>query len=104
MGSALHEPAHMKIPLRRREAFEDNQGPEDEFFKHKRAGVRQIALRISFILGRESGVFPLLARLARLGLGGKQGSGEQWMSWLHEDDWVGITRYLDGGETTRGSS
>ena len=67
---------------------------EDEFFRHKRAGVRQIALRISFILGRESGAFPLLARLARFGLGGKQGSGEQWMSWLHEDDWVGITRFL----------
>lgn len=67
---------------------------EDEFFRHKRAGVRQVALRISFILGRESGAFPLLARLARLGLGGKQGTGEQWMSWLHEDDWVGITRYL----------
>jgi uncharacterized protein (TIGR01777 family) len=67
---------------------------EDEFFRHKRVGVRQVALRISFILGRESGAFPLLARLARFGLGGKQGSGEQWMSWLHEDDWVGITRYL----------
>jgi uncharacterized protein (TIGR01777 family) len=67
---------------------------EDEFFRHKREGVRQVALRISFILGRESGAFPLLAHLARFGLGGKQGSGEQWMSWLHEDDWVGITRYL----------
>ena len=67
---------------------------EDEFFRHKRAGVRQVALRISFILGRESGAFPLLARLARFGLGGKQGSGQQWMSWLHEDDWVGITRFL----------
>jgi len=67
---------------------------EDEFFSHKRAVVRQVALRISFILGRGSGAFPLLARLARLGLGGKQGTGEQWMSWLHEDDWVGITRYL----------
>ena len=67
---------------------------EDEFFRHKRASVRQVALRISFILGRESGAFPLLSRLARFGLGGKQGSGEQWMSWLHEDDWVGVTRFL----------
>ena len=67
---------------------------EDEFFRHKRDGVRQVALRISFILGWESGAFPMLARLARFGLGGKQGSGEQWISWLHEDDWVGITRYL----------
>ncbi len=75
---------------------------EDEFFRHKREGVRQVALRISFILGRGSGAFPLLSRLARFGLGGKQGSGEQWMSWLHEDDWVGITRYLIEGKHLEG--
>jgi len=67
---------------------------EDEFFKCKRAGVRQVALRISFILGRRSGAFPLLKKLTQLGLGGHQGSGQQWMSWLHEEDWVGIVRFL----------
>jgi uncharacterized protein (TIGR01777 family) len=90
------EPAHDEnSPTQSGGFLEDvTKAWEDEFFRHKRAGVRQIALRISFILGRESGAFPLLAHLARFGLGGKQGSGEQWMSWLHEDDWVGITRYL----------
>ncbi|MEK9771924.1 MAG: TIGR01777 family oxidoreductase [Opitutae bacterium] len=67
---------------------------EKEFFKCKMDGVRQVALRISFILGRASGAFPLLNRLARIGLGGTQGSGDQWMSWLHEDDWIGIIRFL----------
>jgi uncharacterized protein (TIGR01777 family) len=90
------EPAHDENSPTQSAGFleEVTKAWEDEFFRHKRAGVRQVALRISFILGRESGAFPLLARLARLGLGGKQGSGEQWMSWLHEDDWVSITRYL----------
>jgi uncharacterized protein (TIGR01777 family) len=90
------QPAHDENSPTQRGGFleEVTKVWEDEFFRHKRAGVRQIALRISFILGRERGAFPLLARLARFGLGGKQGSGEQWISWLHEDDWVGITRFL----------
>jgi uncharacterized protein (TIGR01777 family) len=67
---------------------------ENEFFKSKRAGVRQVAFRISFILGRRSGAFPLLKKLTQFGLGGHQGSGQQWMSWLHEEDWVGIVRFL----------
>jgi len=90
------EPAHDENSPTQSGGFleEVTKAWEDEFFRYKRAGVRQVALRISFILGRESGAFPLLSRLARFGLGGKQGSGEQWMSWLHEDDWVGITRFL----------
>jgi len=90
------EPAHNENSPMQSDGFleEVTKAWEGEFFRHKRAGVRQVALRISFILGRGSGAFPLLARLARFGLGGKQGSGEQWMSWLHEDDWVGITRFL----------
>ena len=75
---------------------------ENEFFRHKREEVRQVALRISFILGRENGAFPLLSTLARLGLGGKQGSGEQWMSWLHEDDWVEIIHFLIEQEQIEG--
>lgn len=67
---------------------------EDEFFKFNSPNVRQVAMRISFILGRSSGAFPLLKKLTSFGLGGKQGSGRQWMSWLHEDDWVGIARFL----------
>ncbi len=67
---------------------------EEEFFKFTRADVRQIAMRISFVLGRSSGAFPLLKKLTHFGLGGKQASGKQWMSWLHEDDWVGIVDFL----------
>jgi len=90
------EPAHDENSPTQSDGFleEVTLAWEDEFFRHCRDGVRQVALRISFILGRGSGAFPLLARLARFGLGGKQGSGQQWMSWLHEDDWVGITRFL----------
>lgn len=56
--------------------------------------VRKVALRISIVLGKDGGAFPVMRRFAKLGLGGAQGPGSQWMSWLHIDDWVGVTRFL----------
>ena len=57
-------------------------------------GVRQVVLRASIVLGHEGGAFPVMKRFAKLGLGGVQGPGSQWMSWLHIDDWVGTARFL----------
>lgn len=78
------------------EGFSEEVGRawEKTFFDAGRDGVRQVAMRISFVLGREDGAFPVLRRFARLGLGGAQGPGTQWMSWLHIDDWIGIVRFL----------
>ena len=67
---------------------------EKEFFGHQREGVRQVAMRISIILGEEGGAFPVIKRFTQLGLGGTQGPGTQWMSWLHLDDWIGVARFL----------
>jgi uncharacterized protein len=57
-------------------------------------GLRKVALRVSIVLGRDGGAFPVMKRFAKLGLGGAQGPGSQWMSWLHIDDWVGVARFL----------
>ncbi|MDF1825796.1 MAG: TIGR01777 family oxidoreductase [Verrucomicrobiales bacterium] len=51
-----------------------------------RPEMRWSMLRIGFVLGRDGGALPALARLARLGLGGTIGSGRQWISWIHLDD------------------
>jgi NAD dependent epimerase/dehydratase family enzyme len=48
--------------------------------------MRKVILRTSFVLGREGGALPRLARLARWGLGGTIGHGWQGMSWIHERD------------------
>ena len=51
---------------------------------------RGVVLRTSFVLGRDrgagGGALDTLKRLARLGLGGRVGSGKQGMSWIHETD------------------
>jgi len=49
-------------------------------------GTRKVLLRIGFVLGRDGGALPRLARLARLCLGGTTGEGHQYISWLHVRD------------------
>jgi hypothetical protein len=56
--------------------------------------TRRIALRTTMVFGTESGVFPVLRRLARFGLGGKMGSGKQFVSWLHEQDFCRAIEWL----------
>ena len=52
--------------------------------------TRKVLLRTGFVLGREGGALPLLARLARLYLGGAAGDGRQYVSWLHAQDFARI--------------
>jgi uncharacterized protein (TIGR01777 family) len=56
--------------------------------------TRKVALRIAMVFGRQSGVFPVLRRLARLGLGGKLGCGRQFVSWIHEEDFCRAIEWI----------
>lgn len=57
--------------------------------------VRRVALRMAMAMGESSGgVFEVFARLARLGLGGPHGGGEQWMSWVHIADLCRAIEFL----------
>jgi uncharacterized protein (TIGR01777 family) len=57
--------------------------------------TRKVALRSAMTLSPDAGgVFDTLARLARRGLGGKAGNGRQYMSWVHEHDFVDAVRWL----------
>jgi hypothetical protein len=49
-------------------------------------GVRVALLRISMVLGRESGAFPLMKKVFSLGMGGNLGTGMQWTPWIHVRD------------------
>jgi uncharacterized protein (TIGR01777 family) len=52
------------------------------------AGIRVVHLRTSMVLGADAGALAKLAPLFRLGLGGRLGTGRQWMSWISEADAV----------------
>jgi uncharacterized protein (TIGR01777 family) len=47
---------------------------------------RGVVMRISFVLGRHGGALGRLRTLTRRGLGGTVGSGQQWISWIHQHD------------------
>jgi hypothetical protein len=53
-------------------------------------GVRVVRLRIAVVLGRGGGALEKMLAPFRLGIGGKMGSGAQWMSWIHLDDLVSM--------------
>ena len=49
-------------------------------------GLRCAMCRIGFVLGETGGALPLMRRIFRAYLGGRLGSGRQWMSWIHVGD------------------
>lgn len=59
---------------------------ESSFFENETPQTRKIALRMGIVLGLQDGAFPRLLNLVKLGMGGKQGNGQQYMSWIHEED------------------
>jgi len=49
--------------------------------------TRKVLLRIGFVLGRDGGALPTLARFVKFYMGGAIGEGHQYISWLHVRDW-----------------
>ncbi len=56
-------------------------------------GMRVAKLRIGVVLGQRGGALAQMLTPFRIGLGGKIGTGEQWMSWIHVDDVVKLARF-----------
>jgi len=62
------------------------QAWEKEAMKAEAHGVRVVCLRIGFVLGRDGGAMQLIKPVFKAGLGGRLGSGHQWMSCIEVDD------------------
>ncbi|WP_312902260.1 TIGR01777 family oxidoreductase [Chryseobacterium taichungense] len=75
---------------------------EKEFFKQETENVRKIALRTSIVLGNNGGAFQKLKMITRLGLGGKQGRGNQMVSWIHIHDFCRAVEFIIDCETMSG--
>ena len=67
---------------------------EAEALKAEAYGARVALLRFGIILGKNGGAFAQMVPLFNLWLGSPLGSGEQWFSWIHEEDLASIYLHL----------
>ena len=59
---------------------------EAEADRARRLGMRVVKIRIGFVLGKDGGALQKMVPAFRAFVGGKLGSGKQWMPWIHVDD------------------
>lgn len=63
------------------------------------AGVPTVNIRFGLVLSAKGGALAKMLTAFRLGLGGRMGSGRQWMSWIHVDDIVKAIHHALGTES-----
>lgn len=75
---------------------------EREAQEAEKLGTRVIRLRIGAVMGRGGGALQKMLLPFRLGLGGRLGSGTQWMSWIHLEDLCSLILFALRESTLRG--
>jgi len=66
--------------------------------------TRKVTMRMAMVLGLgKNSVFPVLRRLTRFGLGGRMGSGRQFVSWIHATDYCRAVEWLINHDNLQGS-
>ena len=97
-GNEPEAPAEWKFSI------EVATGWEKVFFEAPTPNTRKIALRSAIMMSPDrGGVFELLLRLVRFGLGGTVASGRQFMSWIHDADFLAIVEFLIAHEELAGA-
>jgi uncharacterized protein len=96
------------------EELTESSAPGDDFLAHiaidwerearaaEEFGVRVVAPRISVVLGRDGGAIPKMLVPFKLGVGGRIGSGRQWMPWIHIHDMVSLILFALENEPLSG--
>jgi uncharacterized protein (TIGR01777 family) len=96
------------------EELDENSGPGSDFLAGvavaweraadaaRQAGTRVALLRTGIVLTPAGGALRKMLVPFRFGLGGRIGSGAQWMSWIALDDWVRAAHFVLSDDTVRG--
>jgi uncharacterized protein len=66
------------------------------------AGIRTVQIRTGVVLSPQGGALGQMLTPFKLGLGGRIGSGRQWMSWIDVKDLVGAIHHVLANESLRG--
>jgi uncharacterized protein (TIGR01777 family) len=73
---------------------------EAEADRARRFGMRVVKVRIGFVLGKDGGALQKMVPAFKAFMGGKLGSGKQWMPWVHVDDVAEIFAYAVENEVS----
>jgi len=96
------------------EVLDESSAPGDDFLsaiareweaeadRASGLGIRVVLTRFGVVLAKEGGALPEMARPFRFGVGGRIGTGQQWMSWITLRDVVAIVRLALEEQTVRG--
>jgi uncharacterized protein (TIGR01777 family) len=79
-----------------------SQDWEAEALRAQTSGIRTVLPRFGIILSAKGGALTQMLTPFKLGIGGRLGSGRQWMSWVALDDVVGILRAALSNEQVSG--
>jgi uncharacterized protein (TIGR01777 family) len=88
-GEESHTPLYWEYSVRIARHWEEAQAEADL------PSTRRVALRTAMVMSPDrGGVFDVLLRLTRLGLGGPVAGGRQYVSWIHDADFVAAVAFL----------
>lgn len=77
---------------------------ENAFEAAQLPATRKVIMRSALVLSPDrGGVFDTLLFLVRLGLGGTAGSGKQYVSWIHDSDFIAAIRWVIQHESLDGT-
>jgi uncharacterized protein (TIGR01777 family) len=66
-------------------------------------GVRVALIRTGIVLSKNGGALPRMLAPFKFFIGGKIGTGSQWMPWIHLEDHLGIIKYIIGRQSVSGA-
>lgn len=75
---------------------------EREAMRAEKAGLRVVTPRLGVVLGRDGGALEKMLPVFKWGAGGKLGSGEQYVPWIHIDDLARLLLFAAVRETLSG--
>ncbi len=101
-GNSGADPVDERSPRGRGFLADVCAGWEKSALRAEALGMRVVTLRTGMVLGTDGGALPLLRRVFRCGLGGRLGSGAQWMSWIHCEDAARLVLKVLEHESVRG--
>lgn len=94
----------------------DEDSPAKDDFSHRlcsaweasalqveQVDVRVCLIRTGLVIGHGGGLLQRMLLPFKLGLGGRIGTGTQWMSWIHLQDWINIACAMLKDESMRGA-